>query len=167
MKSKIIRLAALCFAVMMLAGCSIHVNVNKKEKSEEELLADRSLAADPVPYNADGAYTVTFRYEKGGFKKMDLSQAYVAYDPLTVLDQIETIVGDDAEETPPMPTDLQNALNEVTGEGQMKKIAVISIETVDDSTLRVSFTDRDNPIIGKEYFFIIPNAGLTGAFTPD
>ena len=97
---------------------------------------------------------------------MDLSRAYVAYERLTVLDQIETIVGEDAEDIPPLPFDAQSALDEAVGEGELLKIAVITVETVDDKTVKVSFTDNDNPYIGKEYFFIIPNAGISGAVTP-
>ena len=166
MKTRIIKLAALCLAVMLLAGCSVRANINKGEPSVEELLANQKLVAEPVAYNADGAYTVTFRYDEGGFKKMDLSRAYVAYERLTVLDQIETIVGEDAEDIPPLPFDAQSALDEAVGEGELLKIAVITVETVDDKTVKVSFTDNDNPYIGKEYFFIIPNAGVSGAVTP-
>ncbi len=166
MKKSLVVLACLGLAAMLLAGCRVHWNVNKKEPSAEEMLANRALAADPVAYNTEGSYRVTFRYEKGGFKKMDLSRAYVAYYPLTITDRIDAIVGEDTEDIPPLPADAQEAIDEVTGAGQLQKIAVITIETVDDNTLTVSFTDRDEPISGREYYFLIPNEGLSGSVIP-
>ena len=44
---------------------------------------------------------------------------------------------------------------------------MIKVLTVDDKTLTVSFKDTDNTIRGKEYFFIIPNAGLAGSVIPE
>ena len=164
---KLTILVALCLAAALLTGCGIHFLFSTNEPSAEELLANRELIADPVPYSDEGSYAITFRYEKGGFAKMDLSQAYVAYYPFTVQDQIDTIVGDDKEEIPPLPVDAQEAVNEVLGIGELKKIAVIKVLTVDDKTLTVSFKDTDNPIRGKEYFFIIPNAGLAGSVIPE
>ena len=135
---------AFIFASTLLMGCSININANKNNPSIEETLANDLLLPDPVKYDPEGTYQVTFRYEKGGFKKMDLSQAYVAYYPLTVLDQIETITSDDgAEEIPPLPADAQDAIDEAAGTDQLEKIAVITVETADDKTLKVSFTDKD------------------------
>ena len=181
-------LVCLCFAAVLLAGCGVHLNVNKKDPPAEELSADDSLVADPVSRSAEGSYTVTFRREKGGFKDMDLSRAYVAYRPTTVMDQIHaitgedkepthtitggnaepahTITGGDAEPIPPLPADAQAAMDEALGADGLKKIAVIAVETVDDNTLRVSFTDKDDPIEGREYFFIIPNESLSGSVIP-
>lgn len=165
---KMIRMTTLCLAaVLLLTGCGIRVNWNRKEPDTAELLANRVLIAEPVAYNPEGAYTVTFRYEAGGFLKMDLSRAYVAYNPLTVQDQIDAIVGEDTADIPPLPVDAQQAVDEALGEDQLQKIAVISIETVDDQTLRVSFTDRDNPISGREYYFILPDAGISGSVLPE
>lgn len=166
MNKKILMLVALCLAAMLLAGCSVRLNINKKEPAAEELLANAVLAADPVRYDPDGQYTVTFRYEQGGFTKMDLSRAYVAFYPVTIQDQIDAIVGEDTEDILPLPVDAQNAVDEVTGAGKLQKIAVITVETVDDQTLKVSFTDNDSPVIGKSYYFIIPNEGISGSVLP-
>ena len=151
----------------MLAGCSIKVNVNTKEPGVEELLANHDLKADPVKYNSDGSYLVTIHYDKGGFEKMDLSQAYIAYDYLSVLDQIETITDGDVDITSDLPEDFKNMVNEATGEGQLEKLSVVIIETVDDQTLNVKFTDSDNPFPGKAYYFIIPNEVLTAHILPE
>ena len=167
LKTNLIRLAVLCLAILTLAGCGLHLNVNEKLPSAEELLKDQTLIADPVEYNPEGTYSVTFRSDKGGFEQMDLSKAYVAYYPFTVVDQIDAIVGEDAGDVPPLPANAQNEIDEVTGAGQLTKIAVVTIETVDDRTVRVSFTDKDNPVSGREYFFIIPNEGLAGSFLPE
>ena len=167
MKTNLIRLVALWLAILSLAGCRIHLNVNEKLPSTEELLKNQNLIADPVEYNPEGTYSVTFRSDKGGFKKMDLTKAYVAYYPITVEDQIEAIVGEDTGDVPPLPADVQDEIDEVTGAGQLTKIAVITIETVNDQTVRVSFTDKDNPFKGKEYFFLIPNEELAGSFLPE
>lgn len=167
MKTSLIRLAALCLVALTLTGCGIHLNVNEKLPSAEELLKDQTLIAEPVEYNPEGTYSVTFRSDKGGFNKMDLSKAYVAYYPFTVDNQIDAIVGEDTGDVPPLPADAQNAINEVTGAGQLAKIAVVTIETVDDQTVKVSFTDKDNPVSGKVYFFIIPNEALAGSFLPE
>ena len=166
MNRKWIRIAAMCLAVMLLAGCSVRVNVNVKEPSVEEMLENPALTADPVQYNRDGKYTVTFRYADGGFETMDLSKAYVAFERFTIQDQINTITDGELESFPPLPIDAQNELDEVLGEDQLDKIAVVTIQTVDDQTLEVSFTDKDNPIPGRTYYFIIPNAGLAGAVLP-
>ena len=98
---------------------------------------------------------------------MDLSQAYVAYYPFTIQDQIDAITDGNTEDVPPLPADAQNAVDEVTGANELQKIAVITVETVDDNTLRVSFTDKDDPLQGKEYYFIIPNEGLSAAIRPE
>ncbi len=167
MKRSVAILFTLVLAAMLLTGCSIQINNNKNNPTIEETLANNKLIPDPVKYDPDGAYQVTFRYEEGGFEKMNLSQAYVAYYPFTVMDQIETITsGEGSVETPPLPADAQAAVDEVTGAGQLEKIAVITVETVDDRTLTVSFTDKDNPVKGKEYYFIIPNAGISGKVIP-
>ena len=165
-KTLIVLVVAMCIMAIQFAGC-IKVNVNKEDMSVDEILANKSLVADPAEYNNEGSYTFTFRYDKGGFEDMDLSQAYEAYFPFTVFDQIDAIVDGDTEETPPLPEDAQDAIDEVTGANQLEKIAVITIETVDDSTLKVSFTDNDNPLEGREYFFVIPNEGLSGSVIPD
>jgi len=167
MKLRIIRMTMLCLAAALLTGCSIRVNWNRKEPDSAELLANRVLIAEPVAYNPEGAYTVTFRYEAGGFLQMDLSRAYVAYDPFTVQDQIDAIVGENTADIPPLPVDAQQAIDEALEADRLQKIAVISIETVDDQTLRVSFTDRDNPISGREYYFILPDAGISGSVLPE
>ena len=167
MKRTVAVLFTFIFAAMLLTGCSIQINNNKNNPKIEETLANNKLIPDPVKYDPDGAYQVTFRFEEGGFEKMDLSQAYVAFYPLTIIDQIETITSDDgSDEIPLLPADAQTAVDEVTGAGQLEKIAVITIETVDDRTLKVSFTDKDNPVKGKEYYFIIPNEGVSGKVIP-
>ena len=167
MKRSVAVLFAFILAAMLLTGCSIQVNMNKNNPSIEETLANSRLIPDPVKYDPDGAYQVVFRFKEGGFEKMDLSQAYVAFYPLTVMDQIETITSDDgSDEIPPMPADAQTAVDEAVGAGQLEKIAVITVETVDDRTLKVSFTDKDNPVKGKEYYFIIPNEGVSGKVVP-
>lgn len=167
MDAKMIRLITMCLAVILLAGCSVKVNVTKKDPSAEELLANQELIADPVQYNSEGAYSIEFHYNQGGFEKMDLSKAYVAYYPFTAQNQIDTIVGEDTEDIPPLPTVGQDAINEAMGAEQLVKVAVITIETIDDKTVTVSFTDKDNPVSGKEYFFIIPNEGLSGSVLPE
>ena len=156
-----------CLAAILLAGCGFHLNINKKEPDIEELLAVGQLTADPVKYNVEGSYAVTFRWDKGGFEKMDLSQAYVAYYPVTFMDQMESITGGETDDIPPLPADAQEAMNKAVGADQLKKIAVVTIVTVDDKTLKVSFTDREAPIAGREYYFIIPNEGLSGSVIPD
>lgn len=97
---------------------------------------------------------------------MDLSMAYVAYYPFTITDQIETITGDDTDEIPPLPTDVQNAINEATGMNELKKIAIVTVAKTDDKTLTVIFHDSD-PLPEREYFFIIPNEGLSGSVIPE
>ena len=119
LKTTLFRLAALCLAILTLSGCGLHFNVNDHLPSAEELLKHQTLAADPVEYNPEGAYSVTFRSEKGGFEKMDLSKAYVAYYPITVEDQIDAIVGEDVEDVPPLPTDAQSKIDEFTGAGRL------------------------------------------------
>ena len=166
MNKKWIRILALCLAAMLLAGCSVQIHVNEDLPSAEELLANRSLIADPVPYDADGQYTVIFRSAEGGFAQMDLSRAYVAYEPFTLQDQIDDIVGEDADELPPLPADGQAALDEALDADTLVKIAIVTIRTLDDSTLQVSFTDPDPAPQGREYFFIIPNAGRSGSVIP-
>ncbi len=166
-KKMITMSVVLVLAAVLLAGCGIHININKKTPNVEDMLAEKALASEPVEYNADGKYTVTFRYDKGGFTKMDLSQAYVAYYPFTILDQIDTITGGESDDIPPLPIDVQNSVDGVTGANELKKIAVITVRTMDDNTLSVSFTDHDNPVNGIEYFFIIPNEGIAGSVIPE
>ncbi len=151
--------------LFMLAGCTIHIN--EPQKSPEELIENQQLAADPVEYNSEGTYNVTFHYDNGGIKDMDMSQAYVCFDPVSVLDQIETITDGNTEEVPELPQDALDELNEAIGEGEMVKVAIITVKTVDDNTLEVSFTDTESPILGKEYFFVIPNEELAGSFIPE
>ena len=160
-------LTFLILAAILFTGCGVRVNVNKTIPNVEEMLANLTLIAEPVQYNSDGAYTVVFRYDKGGFKKMDLAQAYAAYYPITIQDQVETITGNNTQQTPPLPADVQKAANDATGANQLEKIGVITVLTVDDQTLQVSFTDGDNPVKGREYFFIIPNEGLAGSVIPE
>ena len=168
MKRTISIFAIFILAAMLLMGCSFQANVNKKNPSIEDTLAHNTLLPDSVKYNPEGTYQVTFHSDKGGFKKMDLSQAYVAYYPTSVMDQIDAITSDDgSNEIPPLPDDAQVEINEAIGADQLQKIAVITIVTLDDNTLEVSFTDNDNPVEGKEYFFIIPNEGISGSVIPD
>ncbi len=149
----------------MLAGCTIHIN--EPQKSPEELIENQQLVADPVEYDPEGTYNVTFHYDNGGFKDMDMSMAYVCFDPVSVLDQIETITDGNMEEVPELPQDALDELNEAIGEGELLKVAIITVKTVDDNTLEVSFTDTESPILGKEYFFVIPNEELAGSFIPE
>ena len=160
---KIITIVTICMMLFMLAGCTIHIN--EPQKSPEELIENQQLAADPVEYNPEGTYNVTFHYDNGGFADMDLSQAYVCFDPVSVLDQIENITGE--SEFPELPQDALDQLNEAIGEGGLVKVAIITVKTVDDNTLEVSFTDTESPIPGKEYFFVIPNEELAGSFIPE
>ena len=116
--------------------------------------------------NEDGKYEIVFHYDKGSLAKIDLSQAYVAYYAMTVQDQIDTIVGEDLEDFPPLPEDAQIAFDESIGTMELRKIARIKIQTLNDNTVSVSFTDTDDPLPGREYFFVIPNAGLGGSVIP-
>ena len=156
-----------CLMAVLLAGCGVHVNVNKEQPDIQTILENKELIADPADYNPDGSYSVTFHYETGGFKNMDLSQAYVAYYPYTIMDQVESITGDDSEDIPALPADVQNAMDDATGANQLQKIAIVAIETIDDNTLVVSFTDKDSPVKDREYFFLIPNEELSGSFIPE
>ena len=61
MKRKLLLLAIMLFATLLLNGCGLHVNINKGTQNVEEMLANQALTADPVAYNADGSYTVTFQ----------------------------------------------------------------------------------------------------------
>ena len=151
---------------LLLSGCGIHVNINESKPAVAEMLADQQLVLDPVDYSPEGAYTLTVHYDKGGFEKMDLSRAYVAYYPTTLRDQIDMITSGDTEEIPPLPVDAQNVMDQATGVNELQKIAVIKILTVDDQTLNVSFTDNDNALRGREYYFIVPNEGLAGSVIP-
>ena len=154
-------LISLCIVVALLVGCGL--NVSKESKSVEEMLVKQALSASPIPYDSEGDYMATFRYEEGGFEKMDLSQAYVAYDPENLLDSIKATEADSvSEETPELPEDAQEYINHTISEDQLEKIAVVTVETVDDNTVTVSFKDSDNPLAVAEYYFIIPNEGVAG-----
>ena len=159
-------LLALCLAAL-LAGCGLQINVNRDDVPLEELLVNQDLIGDLAQYDPEGKYTLYFYYEKGGFQKMDLSQAYVACYSVSFEDQIDSITDGDTGEYPPLPEDAQLAFDEAMGFGELEKIAVIKIKTLDDYHLSVSFTDKHNPLPGKEYFFIIPNMGLAGSVAPD
>ena len=165
MKNKIITIITICMMLFMLAGCTIHIN--EPQKSPEELIENQQLTADPVEYDPEGTYNVTFHYDNGGLKDMDMSQAYVCFDPVSVMDQIESITDGNMEEIPELPQDALDELNEAIGEGELLKVAIIIVKTVDDNTLEVSFTDTESPILGKEYFFVIPNEELAGSFIPE
>ena len=154
---------ALCLAAVLLAGCGVRVNVTKDVQNMEDMIVNQDLFAEPVAYREDGAYTLTFHYNRGGFEKMDLSQAFVAYYHRSVLDQIDMILDEEAEAFVPLPEDVQASVEEAVEAEQLQKIAVIKIKTLNDNTLEVSFKDRDEPLPGKEYFFVIPNMGLAGS----
>jgi len=155
----------LCLASVLLAGCKVKVTINKPTHDLQETLENRALTADPVEFSPDGAYAVVFHYEKGGLTEMDMSRAYVAYYPYTVIDQIETITGGNEEETPALPSDAQEMLDEAAGAGELQKIATVAILTMDDNTLKISFADPEN-VPGREYFFIIQDEGISGSFIP-
>ena len=165
-KKKMALALMLCLAVLLLAGCGIRVNLSQDSPNVEELLVNQDLAADPAAYNEDGKYEIVFHYDTGSLAKIDLSQAYVAYYAMTVQDQIDTIVGEDLEDFPPLPEDAQIAFDESIGTMELRKIARIKIRTLNDNTVSVSFTDTDDPLPGREYFFVIPNAGLGGSVIP-
>lgn len=160
-------LLALCLTALLLAGCGFRVNVNRDSVPLEELLVNQDLIGDLAEYDPEGKYTLNFYYEKGGFRKMDLSQAYVACYSVSFEEQIEGFTEGDMEELPPLPPDAQAAFDEAMGFGELEKIGVIKIKTLDDYHLSVSFTDKHNPLPGKEYYFIIPNMGLAGSVAPD
>ena len=130
------------------------------------MIEDQVLVIDPVDYNIDGKYELTVHYANGGFEKMDLGQAYIAYYPFTLQDQLDMITEDNTEDVSELPADAQNAMDEVMGEYDLQKVVVITVKTVDDQTLTVSFTDEDNAFEGREYYFVIPNEGLAGSVTP-
>ena len=172
-----ILIALVCVMVMVATGCRVKVNTDP-QPDIEELLENTALEIDPVAYNLDGKYEITVHYAKGGFEDMDLSQAYVAYYPFTLQDQIDGITGegadddaagnaDDDGEIPPLPVDAQNAMDDVMGENDIQKIVVIVVKTLDDQTLTVSFSDQDNALRGREYYFVIPNEGLAGSVIPE
>ena len=156
----------LCMAALLLSGCGLQVNVNTNTQEAWDLPVNQDLAADPAVYNEDGKYEIVFHYDKGSLAKMDLSQAYVAYYAMTVQDQIDTIVGEELEDFPPLPEDAQIAFDESMDTMELRKIAWIKIRTLNDNTLSVSFTDTDDPLPGRQYFFVIPNAGLAGSVIP-
>lgn len=158
---------ALCLAAVLLAGCGARVNVSKDVQNVEDMIVNQDLIAEPAAYREDGSYTFTFYYDRGGFQKMDLSQAFVAYYHRSVLDQINMILDEETEELIPLPEDVQASVEEAVEAEQLQKIAVIKIKTLNDNTLEVSFKDRDEPLPGKEYFFVIPNMGLAGSAVTD
>lgn len=155
--------AALCLA---LAAC-VKVNINTEPVDEEIIMAESAMTADPVAYSGDGKYDMTFRYEPGGLEKADLSRAYVAYYPTGVTDIVDNITGGEDDGIPELPADAQAAIAEAEGTDELAHIAVIVIETLDDNTLTVSFTDDDQPLPGRTYWFIIPNLGIGGSVTPE
>lgn len=164
----------LVLAAALLSGCRVQVNLNKSEPPLEDMLSEAALTIDPPTWNAEGKYAVTVHYDAGGFEKMDLSRAYVGCFPYTVFDRIDAITGGETdgiaggdEGIPPLPADAQSAVDAAVGADTVRRIAVITMETVDDTTLKVSFTDSDDALQGKEYFFVIPNEGLAGTFTAE
>lgn len=162
-KMALVLTLAMCLTAMLLTGCGVRVNVSRDGQNVEDLPVNQDLAADPAVYNESGDYEFIFHYDRGGFERMDLSQAYVAYYAMTIQDQIDSIVDGESEDFPPLPEDVQIPFDESIGAMQLKKIAVIKIRTLNDNTLSVSFKDKDDPVPGREYFFIIPNAGLGGS----
>ena len=163
MKKTIALIVLLSTVVALFAGCGFHVNINKEQKDVSAMIEEQALSADPQTYNADGSYEIQIRYDKGGFEKMDLSQAYVAYSPVTAMDNIAAIEENSSavtEDIPDLPTDAQQAVDEALGEDQLEHIAIIKVESVDDNTLNVSFTDSQNQFIVDEYYFVIPNEEL-------
>lgn len=156
-------IAALC---LTLAAC-VRVNVNTQPLDEAQIMAESALTADPAAYSMDGKYEITFRYAPGGLTEADLSRAYVAYYPTGVTDIVDNITGGEDDGIPELPADAQEAVAEAEGADELAHIAVIVVETVDDTTLRVSFTDSEQPLQGRTYWFIIPNLGIGGSVTPE
>lgn len=154
---------ALCLA---LAAC-VKVNITTESVDEERIMAESAMTADPVAYSEEGKYEMTFRYEPGGLAEADMSQAYVAYYPTTVTDVVDAITGGEDDGIPELPADAQEELAEAEGADELAHIAVIVVETLDDTTLRVSFTDDEQPLQGRTYWFIIPNLGIGGSVTPE
>ena len=159
-------LVSLFLLSLLCSGCRVNIDPDKNAPTVEEMLASPALTAEGTEFSAEGSYTVTIRYDKGGFRDMDLSRAYVAYYPFTVTDQIDAITGGDSGDIPPLPADAQSAIDEATGANELRKIAVIVVKTLDDTTLTVSFKDGE-ALPGQEYYFIIPNEGLAGVIRPE
>ena len=156
-------IAALCLA---LASC-VKVNITTEPVDEERIMAESALTGDPVAYSEEGKYEMTFRYEPGGLAEADMSQAYVAYYPTGVTDIVEAITGGEDDGIPELPADAQEELAEAEGTDGLARIAVIVVATLDDNTLKVSFTDSEQPLPGRTYWFIIPNLGIGGSVTPE
>ena len=164
-KNLAIAVTFVCILTFAVTGCSVRINT-EPTKSFEEMTEEQALEIDPVNYSSDGKYELTVHYAGGGFEKMNLGRAYIAYYPFTLQDQLDMITEDNTEEVPDLPADVQNTMNEVMGENDLQKVAVITVKTLDDQTLTVSFTDDDNAFPGREYYFVIPNEGLAGSVVP-
>lgn len=156
-------IAALC---LTLAAC-VRVNVNTQPLDEAQIMAESVLTADPAAYSMDGKYEITFRYAPGGLTEADLSRAYVGYYPTGVADMVDAVTEGEDDGIPELPADAQEAVAEAEGADELQHIAVIVVETVDDNTLTVSFTDDEQPLQGRTYWFIIPNLGIGGSVTPE
>ena len=156
-------IAALC---LTLAAC-VRVNVNTQPLDEAQIMAESAMTADPAAYSTEGKYDITFRYEPGGLAEADMSQAYVAYYPTTVTDVVDAITGGEDDGIPELPADAQEAIAEAEGTDELQHIAVIKIATLDDNTLRVSFTDDETPRPGRTYWFIVPGPDIGGSVTPE
>ena len=165
MKKLLILLLTLALG-LALTAC-VKVNINTEPVDTDQIMAESAMTADPAAYSTEGKYDITFRYEPGGLAKDDMSQAYVAYYPTTVTDVVDAITGGEDDGIPELPADAQEAVAEAEGADELQHIAVIVVETVDDTTLRVSFTDSEQPLQGRTYWFIIPNLGIGGSVTPE
>lgn len=159
-KRTVLLSAAALLAIALLAGCGARVNFVSMPENIRELMEENALTADPVEFNLKGVYRIVFHYDQGGFKKADLSKAFVAYYPYTLNDQIDTITGGETESIPPLPKDAADIME---GDKELEKIAIIEVETLDDKTLAVTFTDEDQPPRGRTYWFVIPNLNLAGS----
>ena len=165
MKKLLILLLTLALG-LALTAC-VKVNVNTEPVDTDQIMAESAMTADPAAYSTEGKYDITFRYEPGGLAEADMSQAYVAYYPTTVTDVVDAITGGEDDGIPELPADAQEAVAEAEGADELAHIAVIVVETVDDNTLTVSFTDNEQPLQGRTYWFIIPNLGIGGSVTPE
>ena len=165
MKKTAISILCLGMILTVLAGCSVNVNVNKEKPDVGAMIAENALKADPLEFNIDGVYSAVFRYGKGGFENMDLSEAYIAYYPTGLTDTINSITegssGDD--EIPDLPEDVQDIIADMEGTDKLEKVAITTVETQDDTTLKVCFKDPDQLAKDHTYFFVIPNENLAGA----
>ena len=160
-------IALLIAALSLTLAACVKVNINTEPVDTDQIMAESALTADPAAYSTEGKYEITFRYEPGGMAEADMSRAYVAYYPTTVTDVVDAITGGEDDGIPELPADAQEAVAEAEGADELQHIAVIVVETVDDTTLRVSFTDDEQPLQGRTYWFIIPNLGIGGSVTPE